>query len=160
MNDEGRRSWFAHPMLIGFNEGLMISMVLLVSLGQALAMHIVVICQTVLSLVGATLMSRASYLTFLDEVGEAGRRDARTASFWVGLGYILGGIIPILLPLLFPTHPMKWTVIISMGLLAIFSYIKGFFSETGPFSRMLLTLVIAALAAVSAFYVARLFIRH
>ncbi len=71
--------------------------------------------------------------------------------------YILGGLIP-LLPYFFLADPrigLPISVVVTLLALAVFGYIKGHFTGTGPVRSGLQTMFIGGLAAAAAFLIAR-----
>ncbi len=71
--------------------------------------------------------------------------------------YILGGLIP-LIPYFFLADPrigLPISVIVTLLALAMFGYIKGHFTGTGPVRSGLQTMLIGGVAAAAAFLIAR-----
>lgn len=84
-------------------------------------------------------------------------RRARSSAFTIAGAYIVGGLIPLGPYML--TSSAKTALLISAGTtlvaLALFGYIKGHFTGTGPLRSARQTLLIGGLAAAAAFGIAR-----
>jgi VIT1/CCC1 family predicted Fe2+/Mn2+ transporter len=86
-------------------------------------------------------------------------RRALTSALTIAGAYIAGGMIP-LAPYMVVAHPRDglWvSVIVTIVALAIFGYVKGYFTGTRPARSAMHTTLIGGLAAGAAFLIARLF---
>jgi len=86
------------------------------------------------------------------------RRALRSAMTIAG-AYIAGGLIP-LSPYMFVAYPRQGliiSIVVTIVALAIFGYIKGYFTGTRPARSALHTTLIGGLAATAAFIIARMF---
>jgi VIT1/CCC1 family predicted Fe2+/Mn2+ transporter len=86
-------------------------------------------------------------------------RRALTSALTIAGAYIAGGMIP-LAPYMVIAHPRDglWvSVLVTIVALAIFGYVKGYFTGTRPARSAMHTTLIGGLAAGAAFLIARLF---
>jgi VIT1/CCC1 family predicted Fe2+/Mn2+ transporter len=83
---------------------------------------------------------------------------ARQSALTIALSYITGGLIPLVSYIFIPTiHiALMVSILITLGALFIFGFIKGKFTGINPFRSGLQTALIGGLAAGAAFALARL----
>lgn len=84
---------------------------------------------------------------------------ARTSAITIAAAYLVGGIIP-LSPYFFmqsPTRALTASILVTMGALFVFGYVKAKYIGANPFRGMLQTALIGGTAAAAAFLIAKLF---
>lgn len=85
-------------------------------------------------------------------------RRATKSALTIGLSYLFGGIVPIL-PYLFTDRPLnglKWSVVITLLFLFLFGYVKTKITGQSPFKGALKTVLIGAIAAFAAYFIAKI----
>ncbi len=91
------------------------------------------------------------------EAPEPGR--AVSSAITIAASYIAGGFVP-LLPYMIVQNTrtaLLWSVFLTAIALAVFGYLKGYFTGSGPLRGAIQTLLIGAAAAACAYGLARLF---
>ena len=86
-------------------------------------------------------------------------KRARQAAFNIGASYIVGGLVP-LSPYFFfedAHQALLWSVVVTLAALMIFGYLKSKVIGQPPLKGALQTALIGALAAATAFMVAKAF---
>ena len=86
-------------------------------------------------------------------------KRARQAAFNIGASYIVGGLVP-LSPYFFfedARQALLWSVVVTLAALMIFGYLKSKVIGQPPLKGALQTALIGALAAATAFMVAKAF---
>lgn len=85
-------------------------------------------------------------------------KRALTSAFTIAIAYIVGGLIPLSPYMLAPnaTTALLASVVVTLIALAVFGYVKGFFTGTAPLRSAIQTVLIGGIAAAVAFAVARL----
>lgn len=88
---------------------------------------------------------------------EPAPKRALQSAVTIAGAYIAGGFIPLLPYLLIPnaTQALKFSVVATLGALALFGYIKGKFTGLSPLRNSFQTMLIGGLAAAAAFLIAR-----
>jgi VIT1/CCC1 family predicted Fe2+/Mn2+ transporter len=84
-------------------------------------------------------------------------RRALVSALTIAGAYVAGGFIP-LGPYLFAASArtaLSFSVVVTLAALAVFGYVKGHFTGTGPVRSALQTVLIGGLAATAAFGIAR-----
>jgi VIT1/CCC1 family predicted Fe2+/Mn2+ transporter len=84
-------------------------------------------------------------------------KRALTSALTIAGAYVAGGLIP-LSPYIFMvrTQAALWaSVVVTLGALLVFGYVKGHFTGTRPLRSALQTMLIGGLAAAAAFAIAR-----
>jgi VIT1/CCC1 family predicted Fe2+/Mn2+ transporter len=117
---------------------------------------------TVTAVVKAIRSDRDRWVDFMMkfELGleEPDPRRARVSALTIALSYIGGGLVP-LLPYFFFTAPQSAllaSVVVTLGALLGFGYIKGRFTTSRPFRSAWQTAAVGGLAAAAAFLIALL----
>ena len=90
------------------------------------------------------------------EKPEASR--ARNSSLTIACAYIVGGLVP-LSPYIVtatPKEALVFSIAVTLIALAVFGWMKGYFTGTPPFRGAMQTAFIGGLAAAAAFLIARL----
>jgi VIT1/CCC1 family predicted Fe2+/Mn2+ transporter len=90
------------------------------------------------------------------EKPEASR--ARNSSLTIACAYIAGGLVP-LSPYIVtatPKEALVFSIAVTLIALAVFGWMKGYFTGTPPFRGAMQTAFIGGLAAAAAFLIARL----
>jgi len=84
-------------------------------------------------------------------------KRAGQSAFRIGTSYILGGMIPLAPYLLFnmAAQALPWSIGVTVVALAVFGYVKGHFTGSGPLRSAMQTAAIGGLAAAAAFALAR-----
>jgi vacuolar iron transporter family protein len=88
---------------------------------------------------------------------EPDRRRALASALTIAGAYIAGGFIP-LAPYFFfarPKNALLVSVLVTLGALLLFGYVKGRFTGTRPLRSAFQTMLIGGLAAAAAFLIAR-----
>ncbi len=88
---------------------------------------------------------------------EPNPRRAWTAALTIGVAYAIGGLVP-LAPYFVtagPSEGLKWSVVVTSVALGVLGYVKGRFTGSAPVRSAVQTLVIGALAAATAYFLAR-----
>ncbi len=86
-------------------------------------------------------------------------KRARQAAFNIGFSYIVGGFVP-LCPYFFfdvAQTALMWSVVVTLAALTIFGYLKSRVIGQPPFKGAMQTALIGALAAATAYMVAKAF---
>jgi vacuolar iron transporter family protein len=91
------------------------------------------------------------------EQPQAGR--AKRSAATIGSAYVAGGLIPIAPYFMAPSiqAALFWSVVVTLIALALFGYVKGSFTGTGPIRSAMHTTLIGSCAAAAAFILARAF---
>jgi vacuolar iron transporter family protein len=86
-------------------------------------------------------------------------KRARQAAFNIGAAYIVGGAIPLIPYAIFSdnTTALQWSAIVTIIALMIFGYLKSKVIGQPPIKGAFQTALIGALAAGTAFFVAKMF---
>jgi VIT1/CCC1 family predicted Fe2+/Mn2+ transporter len=84
-------------------------------------------------------------------------RRALTSALTIAAAYVVGGFVPLGPYLVWSsvTTGLRASVVVTLLALAVFGYVKGHFTGTGPVRSALQTVVIGGLAAAAAFGIAR-----
>lgn len=86
-------------------------------------------------------------------------RRARNSALNIGISYIVGGLIP-LSPYFFVSHPLtglKFSCFVTIICLFIFGFFKARVTGQNPWKGAVRVMIIGAIAAAAAFFVAKLF---
>jgi vacuolar iron transporter family protein len=84
-------------------------------------------------------------------------KRALTSALTIAVAYIVGGFIPLAPYLVWSSveSGLLGSVAVTLLALAVFGYVKGRFTGTGPVQSAIQTVVIGGLAAAAAFGIAR-----
>jgi vacuolar iron transporter family protein len=84
-------------------------------------------------------------------------RRAWTAALTIGFAYAVGGLVPLAPYLATPNVQagLGWSVVVTMLALVVLGYVKGRFTGAAPIRSAVQTVIIGALAAATAYFLAR-----
>ena len=84
-------------------------------------------------------------------------KRALVSALTIAGAYIAGGFIPLSPYMIVSNVPLglRWSVVVTLGALAVFGYVKGSFTGSHPWRAALQTVLIGGLAAAAAFGIAR-----
>jgi len=147
---------FVRNITIGLTDGLTIPFALAAGLSGVVesSITIAVACIT-LSVAGGITMSLGAYF----EQKKSNADNYLIATFIIGTSYLLGGIISVT-PYLFissPLEALKYAVIITLLSLFIAGYVESQVNDANGFAGGIRVMLTGAVAALMAFYVAKLF---
>ncbi len=85
-------------------------------------------------------------------------KRGRNSAFTIALSYIVGGLIPLTpyIVLHDSTRALEMSVVCTLSALFIFGYVKGRFTAKKPLHTGVQTVLIGALAAAAAFFIAKM----
>src|SRR6266566_3739525 len=162
-----RAGLVVRDMVIGLSDGLTVPFALAAGLtGVVDSTALVVTAGLAEIAAGSIAMGLGGYLAGKSDVehyaSERQReqldpRRAVTSGAVIAAAYVGGGLIPLCPYMLLPSAPsaLLWSVGVTGVALAVFGWIKGRFTGSGPTRSALQTLLIGGLAAGAAFLIAR-----